>query len=188
MMEFIELLGYSLLLVSPVALFMILIYPGSGLFFNRDKRLPKGMTYVTHSDVDEMFGGSYSYTNTLENGGFTLKYKGYQKDFVFQRDLKNDGAKSEKEYDDSIRYRINKIIEWKNEIDHPPRYLDNHWYRGEYHKEDVSSWRKSGAYYYNHEVYANDDIERCYQKTKREGCSPENCGHIERCKRINKGD
>jgi hypothetical protein len=188
MMEFIELVGYSLLLVSPIALFMILIYPGTGYSFNRDKRLPRGMRYVTHSDVDEMFGSSYSYTHTIDNGDVTIRYKGYQKDFIFQRDLKNDGAKSEQEYNESIQYRINKILEWKNEIDHPPRYLDNHWYQDEYHAEDVSSWRANGAYYYGREVYSNEDIERCYQKIKREGCIPENCGHIERCKRINKGD
>ena len=185
-MEPSEILFTIIVIVFPIFVVGAFIY--SNRISHSDSRLPQGMTYVTQSDVDEMFGGSYSYTHTLENGDVTIKYKGYQKNFIFQRDLKNYGASSEQEYKDSINYRINKILEWKNEIDHPPRYIDNHWYRGEWHTDDVSSWRKSGAYYYNREVYANDDIERCYQKIKRVDCTPENCGHIERCKRINKGD
>jgi hypothetical protein len=179
------LIGLLIIIATPLVILGVLIY--FGRLRTSDSRLPKGMKYVTLHDVCEM-GGSYSYTHTLDDGDVTIRYKGYEKNFIFQRDLKNDGAKSEKEYNDSINYRINEITKWKNEIDHPPRYLDNHWYRGEWHKDDVSSWRKSGAYYYNREVYANDDIKRCYQKIKREGCIPENCGHIERCKRINKGD
>jgi hypothetical protein len=69
-----DLIWIALTIAVPILLIKVLFFTDH----HPDKRLPKGMRYVTHSDVDP-FGGSYSYTDTLENGGFTLKYKDTKK-------------------------------------------------------------------------------------------------------------